>query len=146
MAKRLASKRAARLRVAPPTPQYVDFVSPIPPSVRLEDCEARTIADRTLESYGVLPGDQCLIHKTKEVQSGDLALWRETDEPESTAYLSRFYTSPGGRVRFEHTRDGERRGVVRLAEKIVIIGRVFSVERNGRVARTFEQGGVRGNG
>ena len=34
--------------------------------------------------------------------------------------------------------DGERGGVVRLAEEVVIFGRVFSVERDGRVARTFE--------
>ena len=141
MAKRPANKRAARLRVVlpvPPVPRYVDYVSVLPPNIKAKDCMSLEIIYRTLEDYGVFPGDRCLVHKTREVQNGDLAVWRETDEPESTQYLSRFYTSPGGRVRFEHTREGERQAIVHLAEEVIIIGRVFSVERDGRVTRTFE--------
>jgi SOS-response transcriptional repressor LexA len=100
--------------------------------------------DRSLEGFGIFPDDQLLADCKSEVRSGDIVVWHISDNPKGLRHVRRFYTSPGNRVRFERTEDGERKAIVYKREEVVIVGRVFSVERDGRVVKTFPASGVIG--
>lgn len=127
-------KPKSRLRAVEPQPVYHQYISPLPPNVTPEDCMALEITNAAqLFGYGIFPGDLCLGFRTKDIQSGDMVYWRKASDPEGTNYFGRFYPSPGGRVRFEGIEEGERAVLVYRSEEVVIWGRLFAVERGGRV-------------
>jgi hypothetical protein len=113
-----------------------------------------------MAGFGIFPGDHCLCVKTNDIQSGDLVLYRAAGVAPSRAmgwipsntFIWRYYPAPGGRIRLETNPIDmdERKSRVYKSEEIVILGRVFAVERNGQrvevglrpLTVTYKKGGT----